>query len=131
MKKENGITLMLVVLAVVILLIITGIVYYYSVGKDGTVNQSAKIAFQQNMREILELTKETETTYQLENITNGKYFDDSEERTILKDYYGKLKILVSTKDNEAKLTVYYRPAEFTEEQRGWLEELGIKAYNRK
>lgn len=131
MKKENGITLMLLVLAVVILLIITGIVYYYSVGKDVTVNQSAKIAFQQNMREILELTKETETTYQLENITNGKYFDDSEERTILKDYYGKLKIIVSTKDNEAKLTVYYRPAEFTEEQRGWLEELGIKAYNRK
>lgn len=122
---------MLLVLAIIILLIITGIVYYYSVGKNGTVNQSAKIAFQQNMREILELTKETETTYQLENITTGKYFDDNEERTILKNYYGKLKIVVSSKDNEVKLTVCYRPTEFTEEQRGWLEELGIKAYNRK
>ena len=61
----------------------------------------------------------------------GKYFDESEERTILKDYYGKLKIVVSTRENEVKLTVYYRPAEFTEEQRGWLEELGIKVYNRK
>ena len=100
-------------------------------GKNGTVNQSAKIAFQQNMREILELTKETETTYQLENITTGKYFDDNEERTILKNYYGKLKIVVSSKDNEVKLTVCYRPTEFTEEQRGWLEELGIKAYTRK
>ncbi len=122
---------MLLVLAIIILLIITGIVYYYSVGKNGTVNQSAKIAIQQNMREILELTKETETTYQLENITTGKYFDDNEERTILKNYYGKLKIVVSSKDNEVKLTVCYRPTEFTEEQRGWLEELGIKAYNRK
>ena len=70
-------------------------------------------------------------TVVLDYKSNGKYFDASEERTILKDYYGKLKIVVSTKDNEAKLTVYYRPAEFTEEQRGWLEELGIKAYNRK
>ena len=122
---------MLLVLAIIILLIITGIVYYYSVGKNGTVNQSAKIAIQQNMREILELTKETETTYQLENIRTGKYFDDNEERTILKNYYGKLKIVVSSKDNEVKLTVCYRPTEFTEEQRGWLEELGIKAYNRK
>lgn len=130
MRKENGITLIILVFTIIILLIITGIVYYYSVGKEGSINQSAKIAFQQNIKQIQELTAEKETTYQLENITNGKYFDENEERTILKDYYGKLKIVVSTKDNEAKLTVYYRPAEFTEEQRGWLEELGVKAYNK-
>lgn len=131
MKEEKGITLLLLVLTIVILLIITGIVYYYSVGKDGNINQTAKISFQQNMRQIQELTKEKETTYQLENITSGKYFDENEERTILKDYFGKLKIIVTTTTaNEAKLTLYYRPAQFNEEQREWLEEIGIKAYNK-
>lgn len=130
MRKENGITLIILVFTIIILLIITGIVYYYSVGKDGSINQSAKIAFQQNIKQIQELTAEKETTYQLENITNGKYFDENEERTILKDYYGKLKIVVSSKDNEVKLTLYYRTTQFSEEQRGWLEELGVKAYNK-
>lgn len=130
MRKENGITLIILVFTIIILLIITGIVYYYSVGKDGSINQSAKIAFQQNIKQIQELTAEKETTYQLENITNGKYFDENEERTILKDYYGKLKIVVSSKDNEVKLTLYYRPTQFSEEQRGWLEELGVKEYNK-
>lgn len=130
MRKENGITLIILVFIIIILLIITGIVYYYSVGKEGSINQSAKIAFQQNIKQIQELTAEKETTYQLENITNGKYFDENEERTILKDYYGKLKIVVSSKDNEVKLTLYYRTTQFSEEQRGWLEELGVKAYNK-
>lgn len=130
MRKENGITLIILVFTIIILLIITGIVYYYSVGKEGSINQSAKIAFQQNIKQIQELTAEKETTYQLENITNGKYFDENEERTILKDYYGKLKIVVSSKDNEVKLTLYYRTTQFSEEQRGWLEELGVKAYNK-
>ena len=130
MRKENGITLIILVFTIIILLIITGIVYYYSVGKDGSINQSAKIAFQQNIKQIQELTAEKETTYQLENITNGKYFDENEERTILKDYFGKLKIVVTSKDNEVQLTLYYRPTQFTEEQRGWLEELGVKAYNK-
>lgn len=130
MRKENGITLIILVFTIIILLIITGIVYYYSVGKEGSINQSAKIAFQKNIKQIQELTAEKETTYQLENITNGKYFDENEERTILKDYYGKLKIVVSSKDNEVKLTLYYRTTQFSEEQRGWLEELGVKAYNK-
>ena len=130
MRKENGITLIILVFTIIILLIITGIVYFYSVGKEGSINQSAKIAFQQNIKQIQELTAEKETTYQLENITNGKYFDENEERTILKDYYGKLKIVVSSKDNEVKLTLYYRTTQFSEEQRGWLEELGVKAYNK-
>lgn len=130
MRKENGITLLILVFTIMILLIITGIVYYYSVGKEGTINQSSKIAFQQNIRQIQELTAEKETTYQLENITNGKYFDENEERAILKDYYGKLKITISSKDNEVKLTLYYRPAQFNDEQREWLEELGIKSYNK-
>lgn len=130
MRKENGITLIILVFTIIILLIITGIVYYYSVGKEGSINQSAKIAFQQNIKQIQELTAEKETTYQLENITNGKYFDENEERTILKDYFGKLKIVVTSKDNEVQLTLYYRPTQFTEEQKGWLEELGVKAYNK-
>lgn len=130
MRKENGITLIILVFTIIILLIITGIVYYYSVGKDGSINQSAKIAFQQNIKQIQELTAEKETTYQLENITNGKYFDENEERTILKDYFGKLKIVITSKDNEVQLTLYYRPTQFTEEQKGWLEELGVKAYNK-
>lgn len=130
MRKESGITLLILVFTIIILLIITGIVYYYSVGKDGTINQSAKIAFQQNIKQIQELTKEKETTYQLENITTGKYFDENEERTILKDYYGKLKIVISSKDDEIQLTLYYRPSQFSDEQRGWLDELGIKPYNK-
>ena len=79
MRKEKGITLIVLVFTIIILLIITGIVYYYSVGEDGTINKSAKIAFEQNIKQIQELTEEKETTYQLENITNGKYFDENEQ----------------------------------------------------
>ena len=86
MRRENGITMLILVFTIVILMIITGIVLYYSIGDNGAINNSAEIAFKQDIMQIQELVKEKQTTYQLEEITDFSIFTESVKRTILEDY---------------------------------------------
>ena len=52
MRRENGITMLILVFTIVILMIITGIVLYYSIGDNGAINNSAEIAFKQDIMQI-------------------------------------------------------------------------------
>lgn len=131
MRRECGITMVALVFTVTILMIITGIVLYYSIGDNGAINNSAKIAFKQDMNQIKELVKEKETTYRLEEIVDYSIFTESVKRTILEDYYDKMEITITaSSDGEPVLTLYYRPTMFSEEEIQWLGELGIPAYNK-
>lgn len=131
MRRENGITMVALVFTVTILMIITGIVLYYSMGDNGAINNSAKIAFKQDMNQIKELVKEKETTYRLEEVVDYSIFTESVKRTILEDYYDRMEITITaSSDGEPVLTLYYRPTKFSEEEIQWLGELGIPAYNK-
>lgn len=131
MRRENGITMLILVFTIVILMIITGIVLYYSIGNNGAINNSAKIAFKQDIMQIQELVKEKQTTYQLEEITDFSIFTESVKRTILEDYYDKMEITITAStEGEPILTLYYRPTMFSDDQIEWLEELGVPAYNK-
>ena len=66
MKKENGITLLVLVFIVIILGILTSITIYYSFGNNGAVTKASKTAFKQDINQIQELIDEKETTYRLE-----------------------------------------------------------------
>lgn len=131
MRRECGITMVALVFTVTILMIITGIVLYYSIGDNGAINNSAKIAFKQDMNQIKELVKEKETTYRLEEIVDYSIFTESVKRTILEDYYDRMEITITaSSEGEPVLTLYYRPTMFSAEEIQWLGELGIPAYNK-
>lgn len=128
MKKENGITLLVLVFIVIILGILTSITIYYSFGNNGAVTKASKTAFKQDINQIQELIDEKETTYRLERVTDPSLFTESVKRSILEEYYGKLEIVISISNGDVNLNLFYRPDKFDEEHIQWLQEFGIQQY---
>lgn len=126
MKSEKGITMLVLVVTMVILMIITAVVIYTTMGPDGSLVATSREAFKSDIKQIIELMKERETLYNLEEIKDGTRITEAVKGDILQDYYDKLDIFTTYSEEDGlELKLVYKPECFSEDQKKWLNELGV------
>lgn len=126
MKSEKGITMFVLVVTMVILMVITGIVIYSVMGPNGSLETTSREAFKSDIKQIIELMNERETLYNLEEIKDGTRITEAVKGDILQDYYDKLDIFSTySQEDGLKLTLVYKPECFNDNQKKWLNELGV------
>ena len=116
MKKENGVTMLILVFAIIILLIITGVALSFVVGGHGGMAITSESAFKSDMQQIKEKVEERQLTYDLEEAKDISLFTRNIEAEILDEYNSKMRIscIYSEEEDRVKLYVYYNAEEFTD-----------------
>lgn len=126
-NKERGITLIALAVTIVVLLILATIGISTLTGNDGTIKQTKFAKFGAQIREY----QKAIDSYVLEQDMNK----DGREETIIftenKEEIKKIIPIISDKDLEKYVIqnneLRYRTDEFSEEEKGWLAELGVAA----
>ena len=117
MKKETGITLLVLVITIIVLLILAGITISTITGDDGTIVNASKAKFRTEIKDIEEKIELEEI-----NHNNGEDFQ-----------FGTLKDLIGREDayneilymEDGKLV--YIEDKVSDKQAKWLEKMGISA----
>ena len=127
LKKQNGITLIALIITVIVMLILVGVTINVALN-GGLFEKGEKAAFQteaSTVKEQLEMAK----ALKIMN-ADGKPLDDYSDITVgileglddeTKTKYAS--ILVVNKNGD----ICYNPANVTDQEKTWLEEIGIKA----
>jgi len=133
MIKENGITMLVLIISIVILLVIMGITFSFTSGDDGMVAKTSNASFEADIQQIMELMKEKETLFNLEEITNPAELTSSIKQSILDEYYNvdaekpNLDIYCTYNPNDGiRMTLIYNESGFNESQIKILKEKGAQ-----
>ena len=128
MKKENGVTMLILVFAIIILLIITGVALSFVVGGHGGMAITSESAFKSDMQQIKEKVEERQLTYDLEEAKDISLFTRNIEAEILDEYNSKMRIscIYSEEEDRVKLYVYYNAEEFTDKQKEIMQSMGFR-----
>ena len=125
-KNHRGITLIALIITIIVMIILVGVTVNVALN-GGLFGTSKKAAYQTEVSTIQEQLEAEKVTKIAEN--NGKIpsnfvitMDDLPISDELKTKYGT-KLVISSDGN-----LYYNPEEVTDEERAWLEEIGINAY---
>ena len=127
MKKESGITMLILVFTIIILIIITGVAFSFVLGERGGLVVTSESAFKSDMQQIKEKVDEKQLTYDLEEAKDISLFTRNIEAEILEDYKSKMRIscIYSDEEDRVILHVYYKPGEFTANQIAIMQKLGF------
>lgn len=131
MRKENGITLLVLVITIIILLIIMGITFSVIIGDEGMIRRTSETSFEAKIDQIIELMDEKEDLYNLENVTNENFLPSSVKQSILGEYYSsdenKRTLDIDCKyseENGIVMTLVYKKSAFSDYQIEILEDNG-------
>lgn len=131
MRRENGVTLLVLVITILVLLIIMGITFSVTLGDDGMVARTSKSSFAAKIDQIVELMDEKEDLYNLENVTSETFLSSSVKQSILGEYYSsdedKRTLDIECKYTEEEgivMTLVYKESEFSDYQIEILENHG-------
>lgn len=127
MRKNKGITMLILVFMVIILLIIAGVALRYAVGKKGAFVLASEESFRFDMQQIKEAVDREQTQYDLEEEKSSYAFTKNKEAQILEQYMDKMSVRAFYVKQQKRLilTVYYDPAKFTPEQKSIMQSLGF------
>lgn len=127
MRKENGVTLLVLVLSIIVLTIIAAVVLTFAVGKKGGLVIASEESFRYDMQQIKELVDLKQTEYDLNEERYSTVFTKNMESQILEVYADRMEIKATYVKEQKRLilTVFYDPEKFTAEQRSIMAELRI------
>ena len=127
MKKEKGITMIILVFAIIILIIITAVALSFVVGEHGGLMITSEESFKNDMEQIKEKVELKQTEYDLEDAKDISLFTRNKEYEILEDYYDKMRIscIYSNAEDRIILYVYYDPSQFSDKQKELMQEMGF------
>lgn len=124
-NKERGITLIALAVTIVVLLILATIGISTLTGNDGTIKQTKFAKFGAQIREY----QKAIDSYVLEQDMNKDGQEETKIFTEDKEEIKKIIPIMSDEDLEKYVIqnneLRYRPDEFSEEEKGWLAELGV------
>lgn len=127
MKKQSGITMMVLVFAIIILIVLAGVTFSFVVGNRGGLAVASEEAFRYDMQQIKEKVQLKETEYELNEEKSSYAFTKNMEAQILEDYVGKLRIYAAYSNAQGRLvlSVHFKPSDYTPEQRQIMYDLGF------
>jgi len=133
MIKENGVTMLALMIAIVILLIIMGVTFSFTSGDNGMVARTSNASFEADIQQVIELMEEKETLFNLEEVTNPTELTSSIKQSILDKYYDidadKPRLDIRCTYNPVDgitMTLVYNESDFNESQIKILKEKGAQ-----
>lgn len=126
MKKESGVTMLMLVITIVVMLILASVITFYTVRNNYLLNNAQEIKVVDRIRNIRDKINEDEVLLQSLSGNINATLSESEINAILGEYADDLIVQVETdqKTDQKKSVLYYRndSTKFTEEDKKTMEE---------